>query len=54
MYNMDEKGFSLGTMTKQHRIFTKEAVKGGRIKGFSHDGNREWITILATICADGS
>jgi hypothetical protein len=41
MYNMDEKGFSLGTMTKQHRIFTKEAVKGGRIKGFLHDGNRE-------------
>ena len=54
MYNIDEKGFSLGSMTKQHRVFTKDAVKRGRIKGFSHDGNREWITILATICANGS
>ena len=52
MYNMDEKGFSLGTMTKQHRVFTKEAIKKGRIKGHSQDSNREWITIIATICAD--
>ena len=54
MYNMDEKGFSLSTITKQHRVFTKEAVKKGRIKGHSQDGNREWITILGTICADGT
>ena len=54
MYNMDEKGFSLGTMTKQHRVFTKEAVQKKRVLGYAHDGNREWITILATICADGS
>ena len=54
MYNMDEKGFSLSTITKQHRVFTKEAVKKGRIKGHSQDGNREWITILGTIYADGT
>ena len=51
---MDEKGFSLGTMTKQYRIFTKEAVQRKRVLGHSQDGNREWITILATICADGT
>jgi hypothetical protein len=51
---MDEKGFSLGTMTKQYRVFTKEAVTKKRVLGYAHDGNREWITILATICADGS
>ena len=54
MYNMDEKGFSLGTMTKQHRVFTKEAVRKKRVIGYAQDGNREWITILATICADGT
>ena len=54
MYNMDEKGFSLGTMTKQYRIFSKEAVQRKRVLGHSQDGNREWITILATICANGS
>ena len=54
MYNMDEKGFSLGTMAKQHRVFTKEAVTSKRVLGFAQDGNREWITILATICADGT
>jgi hypothetical protein len=54
IYNMDEKGFSLGTMTKQYRIFTKAAVQKKRVLGHSQDGNREWITILATICADGT
>ena len=54
IYNMDEKGFSLGTMTKQYRIFTKEAVKKNRVLGHSQDSNREWITILATICADST
>ena len=41
MYNIDEKGFSLGLMTKQYRIFTKEAVQRKRILGHSQDGNRE-------------
>ena len=54
MYNMDEKGFSLGSITKQYRIFTKEAVQRKRVLGHSQDGNREWITILATICADST
>jgi hypothetical protein len=32
-YNMDEKGFSLGTMKKHHRIFSKDAVRKGRVLG---------------------
>jgi hypothetical protein len=51
---MDEKGFMLGKMNKRVRIFNREAVKKGRVIGFSQDGNREWITILATICVDGT
>jgi hypothetical protein len=41
VYNIDEKGFSLGTITKQHRVFTKEAVIKKRVLGYSQDGNRE-------------
>ena len=53
-YNMDEKGFSLGSMNKHHRIFNRIAVDRHRIIGATEPGNREWITILATICADGT
>jgi hypothetical protein len=32
-YNTDEKGFMLGWMNKQRRIFSKEAFEKGRIIG---------------------
>jgi DDE superfamily endonuclease len=33
---------------------TKEAYKQGRIRYFQQDGNREFISLLACICADGT
>jgi DDE superfamily endonuclease len=33
---------------------TKEAYKQGRIRNAQHDGNREFISLLACICADGT
>jgi hypothetical protein len=52
MYNMDEKGFLIGWSTKQQRVFSKTTAK---VKKYAiNDANREWITLLATICADGS
>ena len=54
MYNMDEKGFLIGVMKKSKRIFTKSAYSPKQLLGHVQDGNREWITVLATICADGS
>jgi hypothetical protein len=54
MYNMDEKGFLIGFLQKARRVFTKEAFDSGRLRNISQDGNREWITVLATICADGT
>lgn len=54
MYNIDEKGFLIGIMKKAFRIFNKQAVKSGRVLGNNQDSNREWVTILATICADGT
>lgn len=50
IYNMDEKGFLMGIIQKSKRVFTKDV----KIEGSGQDGNREWITILATICMDGS
>ena len=33
---------------------TRGALKSGRIMGASQDGSREFISLLACICADGS
>lgn len=54
IYNMDEKGFLIGHLTKSKRVFTKSLQESGRLVGAAQDGSREWITIIATICADGS
>ena len=54
VYNMDEKGFSIGTMNKSRRIFTKAQYKSGNFLGHQQDGNTEWVTLVATICADGT
>lgn len=51
---MDEKGFMIGVIGRMKRVFSKSAFMAGTAKTFTHDGNREWITIIATICADGS
>lgn len=54
MYNMDEKGFLIGKLQKTQRVFTKDLYKQGRLGGAGQDGSREWITVVATICADGT
>jgi hypothetical protein len=54
MYNMDEKGFMLGILTRSKRVFSRRLYEEGKIKAHIQDGNREWITLLACICADGS
>jgi len=51
---MDEKGFLLGRITKAKRIFPKDLKSSERLLGAGQDGSREWITVVATICADGT
>lgn len=51
---MDEKGMMIGKIKQHRRIFTQEAFRSGRRLGVDEDGSRDWITLLATICADGS
>ncbi|KAF2818605.1 hypothetical protein CC86DRAFT_363944 [Ophiobolus disseminans] len=53
IYNMDEKGFYLRILTRLKRIFSKRLYEEGNIKANIQDGNREWIMLLACICADG-
>jgi hypothetical protein len=53
-YNMDEKGFMLGVLTCLKRVFSRRLYEEGKLKAYIQDGNREWITLLACICADGS
>jgi DDE superfamily endonuclease/Tc5 transposase DNA-binding domain len=53
-YNMDEKGFLLGVLGRSKRIFSKAKWDSREVRTALQDGNREWITLLACICADGS
>ncbi|KAI7972834.1 hypothetical protein EIK77_000322 [Talaromyces pinophilus] len=51
---MDEKGFMLGVTTKRKRIFTRRKYELGGYKQHVQDGNREWITTIGCICANGT
>ena len=51
---MDEKGFIIGVLRKMRRVYSKEAFQKGNIIAAGQDGNREWITLVASICMDGS
>jgi hypothetical protein len=51
-YNMDEKGFLTGVIGRSKRIFSKAMWDRGEVKSALQDGNREWMTILACVCAD--
>jgi hypothetical protein len=41
MYNMDEKGFLIGVLSKMKRIFSRRRYEEGGIKQLIQDGNRE-------------
>ena len=51
---MDEKGFRISLLQKVQRVFIKEAFNKGKLIRGGQDGNRGWITVLATICMDGT
>lgn len=53
-YNRDEKGFILGILGRSKRIFDKRMWEKKEVTAALQDGEREWVSCLATICADGS
>jgi hypothetical protein len=54
MYNWDEKGFLIRIARTLKRIITKELYNNRKIKGVAQDGSREFISLLVSICADGT
>tara|TARA_R110002003_G_scaffold1190_1_gene22724 strand:- start:6259 stop:6609 length:351 start_codon:yes stop_codon:yes gene_type:complete len=50
-YNMDGKGFMVGAVGRQKRIFSRRLFKKKQFKQMLQDGNREWISLLACVCA---
>jgi hypothetical protein len=52
-YNMDEKGFFVGIATRTKRVFSKAAYLSKERTAAIQDGNREWVTLLACVCASG-
>ena len=53
VWNMDEKGFLIGVGLKMKRILSWGAWEAGVITGAKQSGNREFISLLATINALG-
>jgi hypothetical protein len=53
-YNFDEKGFLIGLARKCKRIVIAAQLLMKQLISASQDGNRENITLMVTICADGS
>ena len=52
---MDEKGFMIGRTNKQMLIIPVEHLQaGGDTLKALIDGSREWVTLVACICADGT
>lgn len=54
IHNFDEKGFLLGLCHSTKRIVGIAQLKSKKIIGASQDGSREFISLLACICADGT
>jgi hypothetical protein len=54
MYNWDEKGFLIGLAQSLKRIMMKKVYDSGRVTANAQDGSREFISLLASICADGT
>jgi hypothetical protein len=53
-YNMDEKGFLIGITGRSKRVFSRRMWERKEVREAIQDGNREWISLLACVCADGS
>jgi len=52
-YSMDEKGFFVGVAKPSKRVFTKALWASKEARTAVQDGNREWIALLACVCASG-
>jgi hypothetical protein len=54
IYNIDEKGFLLGQLSKSKRVFSKAKWDRREVREALQDGSREFITVLACVCGNGT
>ncbi|KAF7564382.1 uncharacterized protein PtrM4_152110 [Pyrenophora tritici-repentis] len=54
IFNMDEKGFVIGVTRRSKRVFDKRIYDRRGVTAAIQDGSREWVTVLACICSDGT
>ncbi|KAF7565281.1 hypothetical protein PtrM4_047150 [Pyrenophora tritici-repentis] len=54
IFNMDEKGFMIGVTGRSKRVFDKRIYDRKGVTAAVQDGSREWVTVLACICSDGT
>jgi hypothetical protein len=54
IYNWDEKGFIIGLINLVYRIMTLKALRSRQITHIMTDSNREFIALIACICANGT
>jgi hypothetical protein len=52
-YNMDEKDFFVGINSRTKRIVSKAIWESKEHTAALRYGNREWVTLLACVCASG-
>jgi hypothetical protein len=54
IYNMDEKGFMISVTGRSKRVFSRLQWESKQIRASLQDGSREWVTVVAAVCSDGS
>jgi hypothetical protein len=50
---MDEKGFMTGVVSRSKRVFGKRKFNKREVRASLQDGNHDWVTVIACVCADG-
>ena len=53
-YNIDKKGFLVSIFIRVKWVFFKTIFKLRKIKNTIQNKNREWITVIVIIYADGT
>jgi hypothetical protein len=53
-YNIDEKGFMIRRTGRSKRVFSRALWESKQVTDSLQDGNREWVSVLACIGADGT
>ena len=48
-YNMDEKGFMIGTTTRTKHVFSRLMWEKKEVRETLQDSNRAWMTLLACV-----